>query len=477
MPAVTGPEERPQVAPESSLRTVWTLAWPAVALNSLQTLNFLLDNFFLSYVGPEALNAAGASTSFIFLLFSVSMALGMAATAIVSRAYGAGTHDESVVANEKCLSLSLWVGLGLAVLAFPGALGAARLLVSADSPEVRSLFVMYASIFALSLPAVFIVQSLAGSLRGIGDTRSPMVMSGLQIALHIGLNCVLVLPTRDVGPFTIPGAGMGLMGAAISMAVSSWVAALLYVVWSARTPLETRLVFKMPELAWAKRILRIAVPASMMSIVRVTSLAAFTIVLKNLADSMHAQGALRPGFSIESFAFMPAFGLSVAAAALVGQSLGMKDPDRAERLGWTAAHQAGIVSAVVSVLLFIFAEPLARMVLPGDPQTAAVAASFTRYIAATEVFFAYAMVLIGAMQGAGDTRRPMWLSVATLWGVRVPLAAVLALPGISVFGLLTVPGVDMGADGAWLSMAATQLIQGVAAMWLFKRGDWKLTEV
>jgi Na+-driven multidrug efflux pump len=87
------------------------------------------------------------------------------------------------------------------------------------------------------------------------------------------------------------------------------------------------------------------------------------------------------------------------------------------------------------------------------------------------------MVLIGAMQGAGDTRRPMWLSVATLWGVRVPLAAVLALPGISVFGVLTVPGVDMGADGAWLSMAATQVIQGVAAMWLFKRGDWKLTEV
>ena len=105
-----------EVPPESSLRTVWTLAWPAVALNSLQTLNSLLDNFFLSYVGAVALNAVGASTSYVFLLFSVSMALGTAATAIVSRAFGAGTHDECVTANGKCLSLSIWFGIALAII-------------------------------------------------------------------------------------------------------------------------------------------------------------------------------------------------------------------------------------------------------------------------------------------------------------------------------------------------------------------------
>lgn len=467
---------RPQEPPESSFHTVWKLAWPAVALNSLQTFNSLLDNFFLSYVGSEALTAVGASTSYVFLLFSVSMALGTAATAIVSRAYGAGTHEEAVEANSKCLSLSVWTGIGLALLAIPGAIGASHLLVSADHPEVRRLFVLYAGIFGACLPAVFVIQSLAGSLRGIGDTRSPMMISGVQILLHVLMNCFLVLPTRVVGGVTIPGAGWGLAGAGVAMAASAWIAAITYVWWSRRTSLETKLDWHAPDLEWVRRILKIAVPASMMSIVRVTSLAAFTVVLKNTVDAVHAQGALRPGFSIESFAFMPAFGLSIAAAALVGQSLGMKDPERAERLGWTAAHQAAIVSTAVSVLLFLFAGPLARAVLPGDPATAEHAAQFTRYVASTEVFFAYAMVLIGAMQGAGDTRRPLWLSLVALWGMRVPLAAVLALPTVGALGL-AVRGANMGAEGAWLSMAATQLVQGVAAIWLFKKGAWKLTKV
>lgn len=463
--------------PESSLRTVWTLAWPAVALNSLQTFNSLLDNFFLSYVGAAALTAVGASTSYVFLLFSVSMALGTAATAIVSRAFGAGTHEECVTANSKCLSLSIWFGVALMVIAFPGALGAARVLVSNDHPDVRHLFVIYATLFGLALPAVFVIQSLAGALWGIGDTKSPMILSGIQILLHVVLNCFLILPTRTVGGITLPGAGLGLVGAGTAMVVSAWVSAIAYLVWSKRTPLESKFEIRLPEMDWIRRILRIAIPASMMSIVRVSSLAAFTVVLKNVADSMHAQGALRPGFSIESFAFMPAFGLSIAAAALVGQSLGMKDPDRAERLGWTAAHQAALVSLVVSILLFSFAGPLSRMVLPGDLPTARMAESFIRYIASTEVFFAYAMVLIGAMQGAGDTRKPLWLSVFCLWGLRVPLSVVFAWPGFVFLGFVSVKGLGMGSNGAWLSMALTQMIQGVLAIWLFKRGAWKQVEV
>lgn len=456
---------------------MWTLAWPAVALNTLQTFNSLVDNFFLSYVGTDALTAVGASISLVFLFFSMSMALGTASTAIVSRAYGARDHAECETANRKCLSLSIWIGFAVFIIAVPSGIGASHLFVASENAEARSLFVTYVILFATALPPIFVIQSLAGALRGIGDTRSPMVISGFQVVLHIVLNTALILPSRNVGGVLIPGMGLGLAGAGVAMSLSAWVSAFIYLWWSRRTALKTLVRVEKPDREWVVRILRIAIPASIMSIVRVTSLAAFTIILKNSFDAAHAQGALRPGFSIEAFAFMPAFGLSVAAAALVGQSLGMKKPERAEKLGWTAAHQAGIVSAIVSLLLFLFADPIAHLMLAGDPETANVAAVFTRYIAVTEVLFAYAMVLIGAMQGAGDTKRPLWLSLITLWGIRVPLAAILALSTVSVSGFVLLRGMNLGSQGAWISMSVTQAIQGILSIVLFKRGDWKNAKV
>ncbi|MCH8978575.1 MAG: MATE family efflux transporter [Armatimonadetes bacterium] len=479
MPDTSEGEAAP-VAPENPLKIVWSLAWPAVALNTLQMLNALLDVNFISQVSRAAMTAAGGATAFIFLFFAISFAIGTASTAIVSRAYGAGKPEECVTANQRCMNLAVYFGAALFLIAIPLSLVAAQFLVPGGDQESRRLFIEYASIYMLSLPAVFVIQSLAGSLRGIGDTRSPMVISGLQILLHIALNFVLILPTRDVMGVTVPGMGLGLKGAAIAMAVSSALAALVYIAWSGRTQLATKFSLAWPGVEWVNRIVRIAFPASMTAVIRVSSLMMFTFILSSLPDkdeAAFAVAAIRPGFAIESFAFMPAFGLSIAAATLVGQSLGMKLPDRAERLAWVTAHMAGAVSLVVSVCLFIFADPLARMLLTDQPGVAAITANFIRFIASTEVFFAYAMVLLRAMQGAGDTRSPMWISIWAQWGIRVPLAAVLAMPAITVLGFISIEGVGMGSNGAWLSMAATQLIQGVAAMWVFKRGKWKLTEV
>ncbi|MCH7903683.1 MAG: MATE family efflux transporter [Armatimonadetes bacterium] len=465
---------------ENSLKIVWVLAWPAVALNSLQTLNALLDTFFISNVSRQAMTAAGAAMPFIFLFFSITFAIGIAATAIVSRAFGAGVIAECITANRKCLSLATYLGFALFLIAWPASFGAAHALIPKGDVASRVLFIEYASIYMLSLPSVFIIQSLAGSLRGIGDTRSPMVISGIQIFLHIALNFLLILPEREVFGITVPGADLGLKGAAIGMAVSSLCAAVTYIAWSKRTQLKSRFTMAWPGMEWIRRIVRIAAPASMMAFFRVSSLMAFAFILRSLPnkdDAAIAVAAIRPGFSIESFAFMPAFGLSIAAATLVGQSLGMKRPDRAAKLGWVAAHQAGIVSLTISVLLFIFASPLAHFIIGAQQDVADVTANFIRFVASTEVFFAYGMVMMRAMQGAGDTRRPMWLSVFALWGVRVPLAAVLALPSITIFGFITIHGANMGANGAWLSMAVTQLIQGVVAVILWKKGAWKSQEV
>ena len=444
------------------------LAWPAVALNSLQTLNALLDSVFMGNLEKAALSALGASTPFVFLLVSMSFALGTASTALVARAYGAGERNQFIKANEQAITLSLIGGFLLAALTFPLSHIANQTMLPAEATRAHELLMQFMGVFAFSLPAIFIIQTLAGSLRGIGDTKSPMYISGIQIILHIIFNFFLIFPTREIGGIIVPGADLGIRGGAWGLTLSAWLSAGVYLIWSSRTPLGQAWRIRRPNMEWTRRILGIGIPAAMMNFVRVTSLMGFTAVLSHVPNGEIAVAAMRVGFSIESFAFMPAFGLGIAASALVGQSLGMRDPNRAEKLGWTAGHQGAIVSLVISILLWIFALPIAQLILPTKPDIALIASDYIFYIAISEVLFAYGMIMVGGLQGAGDTVRPFWMTLIIMWLIRVPLAAILALEKIG-----PVPGFGLGANGCWMALAITQAIQGLCAMWLFKQGKWK----
>lgn len=472
MPTETAPSEAAHH--ERTHRVVWALAWPAVALNSLQVVNSMLDGGFVGHLDKASLVAYGGMTPVLFLMFSFAMSLATAATALVSRAFGAGDTGEYRMATKQSLSMSIVGGLLLSGVCWVLAPYFAKGLLPPTATASVPLMAQFFRIYALGLPAIFVIQALAGSLRGVGDTRSPMVISGLQILLHIALNFVLIFPAREVGIFPLPGAGMGLMGAATALSVSAWVSAAIYLGYAARTKLGRQWDVRIPAWDWVTRIIRIAVPAAVMSVLRVGSLTAFQLVLTRVPDGESAIAALRCAFAIESMMFMPSFGLSMAASALVGQSLGMKKPERAESLAWTAAHHAGIVTAVLAIPIFFFAEPLAATMLGDKQAVIEQAASLIRWLCVTEVMFAYAMVMIGAMQGAGDTKRPLWLTIICMWMLRVPMAYVLALPGsIAVFGL----GVGMGASGAWIAMSLTQAVQGALSIIYFKQGAWKQVKV
>ena len=320
--------------------------------------------------------------------------------------------------------------------------------------------------YATGLLPIYVIQTLAGSLRGVGDTKSPMVISGIQIAIHMSLNFLLVHR-------------LGLVGAGIALATSAWISAIGYIAYVRWTPLGALSPFRRPRWEWSKRILRIAVPSASMSTLRTLSLTAFTLVLKQVPNASEAIAAMSTSFAIESIMFMPAFGLSMAAGALVGQSLGMHRPDRAERIGWNAAHWGALVTIVLVSPVFVFAPWIAGGLVDHKATITQEATTLLRYLCVTEFLFAYAMVFIGAMQGAGDVKRPLWISVFSLWGLRVPLAMVFALPGgFALAGMFAMPfALGMGANGAWLSMALTQGVQGILSMLAFRQGAWKTSRV
>lgn len=395
---------------ESPARVVWALAWPAVALNSLQVVNNLLDRFFIGHLEGPALTAQGASQNVMFLMFSLAMALGTASTAIVSRAFGADDESGYRMGARQATNLAIIAGIVLASVSFLISPFAAKLVLPATDHRSILLMGQFLAVYSLGLPAIYLIQSLAGALRGIGDTRSPMVISGLQILLHITLNFLLIFPPRHIGGITLPGANLGLVGASTALSISATLSAIVYLIWAGKTPLGKLYNIRLPSREWAARLLRIAVPAATMALLRVLSLTAFTLIIASTREASAAIAGMSIGFAIESVMFMPSFGLAMASSALVGQSLGMRRPDRAERMGWTASHHGAIVTACLAVPLFIFAQPIAWALVDGKADIANESALLLRYLCATEVMFAYAMVLIGAMQGAGDTVRPMWIS-------------------------------------------------------------------
>lgn len=454
---------------EKASAIVWKLAWPAVALNSLQVINTLIDRWFIGHLPKEALAAHGTALTVMFLMFSLAMAIGTGATALVSRAFGAGKTHELKMSAKQALSLAIIIGIVFTGLGLLGAAPSARFFVPPGQTETARLMTEFLVAYGLGLPAIYVVQTLAGSLRGIGDTKSPMYISGIQILVHILLNVVLIPGPRELAiGLTIPGFNLGLKGAGIALSLSAWVAALIYLAYAVRTPLGSQWAIQKPRWSWVVRILRIAIPAAGMAILRVGSFMAFALILTRIPNGDKAEvaiAAMSVGFAIESIMFMPAFGLSMAAASLVGQSLGMKRPERAERLAWTAGHHGAVVTAIIAIPVFVLAHPIALAMVGAKPDIAAEAALLIQALAVTEIFFAYGMVMTGAMQGAGDTVRPMWITITTTWLMRVPATFVFVIM------------MGYGAAAAWIVMSITQAIHGALSMEVFRRGRWKTKKV
>jgi putative MATE family efflux protein len=457
-------EQKPEK--ENLTKVVWAMAWPAVALNLMQVVNSMLDISFVGNLPKDSLTAYSAVTNVVFFMFSMAMAMATATTAIVSRAYGAGDHHEVPEAAGQAISWGFVTSILLGVIGSLIAPYCSQMMIPADSPGAMDLMTKFQYVYIFGLPGIFIVQVLAGCMRGVGDSRSPMWISGIQILLHIVLNFFLIFPPHN----GIPGAGLGILGAALALTLSATIAGGLYMVLAKRTGLGKVNFFAKPSLAWGLRFFRLGLPAAMMNAVRVFSLTIFSFILKTLPNGAEAIASLRPGFAIESVMFMPAFGLGIAATALVGQSLGMKRPERAESIAWLATKHASIVTLLICGPIFVYAPAIAHQIIRGEVGIADLSGMFIQTLCLTEVFFAISIVLSGSMQGAGDSKNPFYITVICGLVLRSVLAWILAhgVPGL----------VDpMGAHGAYYALAATQLLQGIITAVIFKKGAWKTARV
>lgn len=436
--------------------TVWWLAWPSLITMVLQTANGLIDGLFVGRLGADALSAVGIASQVMMILMCISTAVGVGTTALVARFVGAGEMGEA----EHTARQSLLLAVIISGIAGAGAYLTGPMLMKwmGGTGEALRLGTLYLDILLVGVTPFFLMMILTGIYRGLGDTRTPLIVMAVATAVSLIGDYLLIF---GIGPFP----RLGVAGAGIATLTSRVVAMTLFLVYLPKSHLPKCLHGRWcPSWTWIKRILNIGAPAAVQGLLRTGALMTYFRILGLTPEANYAIAALTIGIRMEALAFMPGFAFSVAATSMVGQNLGARQPDRAEKSAWAAAWQGVWVMGGMGLLFIIFAHPIAHAFTP-DPKVVPLAASYLWLNGITEPFLALAMVLTGALQGAGQTRLPTAATIVTLWFVRLPLTYYLAIT------------MKLGAWGAWAAMSGSTLLSGLAILAVFKWSNWKDTEV
>jgi putative MATE family efflux protein len=410
---------------------VWRLAWPTILSNLLFTTVGFMHIKIVAGLGTSAVAAVTTGHRIFFLIQAILMGLSVAATALISRSWGARDLDRAEVVTWTALliSLSLAALLGLPSIVAPYPV-AALFGLDENTTAQAAGFVFWLGVFSVASAANLMLSS---ALRATGDVITPLAFLFCSSSLNVLFAWLLAY---GIGPLPQLGvAGVGLGGGFAGFLVT--VAFFIYW-WRGRFMIRALKSATLDRSA-ARQLIVIGMPAMLeQGVVQIAFLLFFSIVARYGTDAYAAYGI---GISLVSFSIVVGFGFGIATATLVGQQLGAGRPEQAVALGWKALRLAVGVMFLLSLLLAWFAPELASFMID-DPDVEQLTVVFIYMIAAVQPIMAGEFVLGGALRGAGDTRSPL---MATLCGMilgRLLPALLLSAIGASVYWIFAVMLVD-----------------------------------
>ena len=436
-------------------RAVLLLAVPMVLEVVLESVFAVADIFWVSRLGPDAVASVGLTESLLTVIVALAMGLGIGATAVVARRIGEKDPEGAARAAVQALALALVVSV---VLGTAGALLAPRLLsLMGASPGVIETGRGYATIMLGGEAAIIVLFVANAIFRGAGDAAIAMRVLWLANIINIVLGPLLIF-----GPGPFPA--LGVTGAAVATTTGRSIGAIYAVTrlfrQASRIPVGRRHL--RVDVVVMRQILSLSGSATLQNLIGMASWIGLVRILAGYGSEALAGYTIAVRLII--FALLPSWGLSNAAATMVGQSLGARKPERAERAVWQAgAYNARFLVAVG--ILFFVAAPLILRAFTSDPVVSDYAVHCLRIVALGYPLYAYGMVLTQSFNGAGDTWTPTWLNLFCFWIFEIPLAWSLAeLAGLGPYGVF------------WAIMAAFSLLAITSAV-IFRRGRWKLRVV
>jgi len=439
----------------SITRAIFLLAVPMVLEMLMESLFAIVDVFWVARLGVESVATVGLAEAVLTIVYAVTMGLGVSATAMVARRVGEKDREAAAVAGVQAIGLGVLTGLALGI---PGLHFAPHLLrLMGASSGVVAVGSAYTRV-ALGGCAVIVLLMLNNAVfRGAGDAAIAMRVLWLSNSINLILDPCLIF---GLGPFP----RLGVTGAAVATLTGRSVG-VIYQLWClGRGSEHIQILARQLRLniAMMLRLLRVSVTGiAQMLIPHVAWLSLIRMV------SLFGNDALA-GYTIAIrivvFFILPSWGLSGAAATLVGQNLGAGQPQRAEESVWKTAIYNVLAMGGIGLVFVLFPVPVVHL-FTRDPLVVPLAAACLRIVSLGNLGYAYEMVMMQAFNGAGDTRTPTWVNFLGFIVFEIPLAYALAVPA------------GLHAQGVFWAIAISETCIAVALVFLFRRGGWKTEKI
>lgn len=436
-------------------KAIFLLSIPMILELVLESVFAVVDIFFVGKLGPSAIATVGLTETYLFLLYSIAMGLATAVTAIVARRVGEG--DKEHASNSATQTIFLGIGFSIPV----GFLGVFF------SPELLAF--MGADVWTLTEGKIYTQWMLGGNVvifllfllnavfRGAGDAAVAMRVLWFSNGINLILDPILIF---GWGP--IPA--LGIAGAAISTNIGRGLG-VLYQLWILFQGGKHIKVMK-ENLVWDFSIIKGILTTSVGGIGQMfVGMCSWIFIMRILSEfgATTVAGATI-ALRIMMFTMMPAWGMSNAAATLVGQNLGAGQPDRAEKSVWIIGFWNMGFLVIVSIFYFFFRETLISF-FSSDPEVIKVGGTWLRIISYSYFIYAWWMVATQAFNGSGDTMTPTKINIVFFWLFQIPLAYYLGKP------------MGFGFEGVFWAMMVSEASVGLFTLWLFTKGKWKETKV
>ena len=441
---------------QGSLSTaIFLLAIPMVFEMVMESVFALIDIYFVSQVSTNAVATIGLTESVVSLIYAVAVGISMAATAVVSRRIGEGDQEGAKNAATQVIYLGLGVSI---VFSLVGIYFAKEILgLMKASPDLIEEGYQYTQILIGGNTTIVLLFLINAIFRGAGNASYAMWVLIFSNALNIILDPLFIF---GIGPFP----ELGVKGAAVATTIGRGSAVILQLLllWLGKSRVQLALRHLKLQLAIVSNLVRISWGGIGQFLIGTSSWVFLMRIMSEFGSEVLAGYTI--AIRIVIFCLMPAWGLSNAAATLVGQNLGANAPDRAAKAVWQTSKYNALFMGTLSILFLIWSKPFVSIFSPVE-EVINTGSLCLRVFALGYVFYAFGMVLIQSFNGAGDTKTPTYINFVCFWMFQLPLAYFTAL------------SLEWGPVGVMISIVLAEILLTLISAYYFRLGKWKTIKV